>query len=396
MPPDFCIKVENESFDVHKELLAFASPYFQCMFDSGMQEIEKRMVELKDLEAQSVKTVIAYIYGKGITIKWNNVMDYVDIVEAWQMPDLKDKLEDFIITNISMENCLHWVFAAQRYNTEKVMNTLINFFSRYFTNVVVNPNFLSLKFTELKILFTDEVVRNISCDVKLTACINWTLANAKERENKFLDLVQHVGLTRCSDQFIQLVSKIFMDMFNLYHNETDIAYIRDTYISKIIPSSKSSSQLGTVSERKHMIAIGDTDCKDPKGRNILKFDFKKNKMEDLGTLPRLFHAACPARCWTPYGMFSGGGQYHRSVMCALLDIPSLNYIRLPDWTSLDLIYMQYLWMDKSTYLGTITHWTKCTFLIWTRIVGPHVRLYSRCLRCHMPVVFIPNYMSLTD
>ena len=331
IPADFCLKIENESLMVHKELLASVSPYFKCMLDSGMQEVEKGMVEVKDLKAQSVKTVISYIYGEEISFRWDDVMDYLDIVEAWQLPNLKDKLEEYIISNINTENCLNLAFAAQRYNTEKVMNKLINFFSRYFTNIVVNPNFLSLKFTELKILLTDGVVRNISCDVKLRTCINWTLANEKEREKHFMDLVQHVGLTRCSDQFMQLVSKIFLDMLKLYHSETDITYIRDTYISKIMCSHESSSRFRTVSEGQTMIAIGYTDLKDPQEREFLNFDFKRNIMEDLGTLPRIFHMTYPAQCWTPYGMFSGGSQYDESVLCALLDIPSMNYMRLPDF-----------------------------------------------------------------
>ena len=391
IPSDFFIKIENESLDVHKEFLASASPYFKCMFDSGMQEVQKGMVELKDLEAQSIKTVIAYIYGKEITIKWNDVIDYIEIVEEWQMTDLKDKLEDYIISNINVETCLHWVFEAQRYNTEKVMNKLINFFSLYFANVAVTSNFLSLKFAELQILFTDEVARNISCDVKLTACINWIMANEKEREKNFLELVQHVGITKCSGQFIQLCSKICMGMYRLYHSESKVAHIHDTYVSKLTSSSKSSDILGTVSEGQTMIAIGDADLEDPKGRKILKFDFKKNLVEDLGTLPRIFHAACPARCLTPYGIFSGGGQYDKSDTCALLDIQSMNYVRLPDF-NIPLSHLRAVFVNGKIYvLGkydrlnklycldlTAYRWTSCTVVQLSEVLyvcGIQTKLY---------------------
>ena len=374
-PPDFCIKIENESLLVDKELLASSSSYFKCMFDSGMQEVQKGMVELKDLEAQSVKTVISYICGEEICVQWDDVTDYLDIVEAWQMTDLKDKLEEYIISNINTENCLDLAFVAQRYNTDKVMNKLLNFFSLFFADVAVTSNFLSLKFAELQVLFTDEVARNISCDVKLTACINWIMANEKERENHFLDLVQHVGITRCSDQFIQLCSKICMDMYVIHRKVTDVAYIResrDRYISKVIPLAKASSRLRTAIEGQTMIAIGDTDLEDPKGRKMLNFDFKKNETENVRTLPEVLNAACPARCWTPYGIFSGGGQYDKSILCALLDIQSMNYIRLPDF-NVPLSHVNAVFVNGKVYvLGKYGgsskmysldlkayHWTSC-------------------------------------
>ena len=60
------------------------------------------------------------MYGRDITIEWDDVEDYLDIVESWQITELKDKLENYVARNIDVDNCISWSFTAQRYCMKKV------------------------------------------------------------------------------------------------------------------------------------------------------------------------------------------------------------------------------------------------------------------------------------
>ena len=99
IPPDLCITLKEESIPVHKEVLTSASHYFQCLFESGMQEVHNQTMILHELDlnhdisSHALKTVVEYMYGNDLEIEWNDVADYLDIVESWQLSEIKDKLD---------------------------------------------------------------------------------------------------------------------------------------------------------------------------------------------------------------------------------------------------------------------------------------------------------------
>ena len=129
-PPDFLIIVAEEKILVHGNLLEETCPYFQCMFECGIQEVEKQTLEVKNTKASVVRTVIAYLYGEDISISWEDVTDYIDIAEMWQLIELKDELEDYIVTSIDAHRnqCayMRWVDIAEKYRMQKLERKILN------------------------------------------------------------------------------------------------------------------------------------------------------------------------------------------------------------------------------------------------------------------------------
>ena len=162
--PDFCIKLKEESIPVHKEVLASASDYFHCLFKSGMQEVQNQTLILHDfnphhdLNPHAVKTVLEYMYGKYITVEWDDVTDYLDIVESWQIIKLKDKMEDYVASNITEDICITWSFIAQKYYMKKVQAKLNELMSSNFVKVTASSDFLSLPLSAVQDVLTDDMM----------------------------------------------------------------------------------------------------------------------------------------------------------------------------------------------------------------------------------------------
>ena len=334
IPPDFCIILEEESIPVHKEVLTSTSHYFHCLFESGMREAQNQTLILHDLDPHHnlnphvVKTVVQYMYGKDITIEWDNVADCLDVVESWQITELKDKLENYIreniAKNIGVDNCINWSFIAQRYCMKKVQSRIDEFMTSSFASVTASSVFLSLKFSELKELFTYDMMMNVSCDDKFCAIVNWIFVNEADRKDSCKDLLDHIGLLKCSHGFLQLVVGSYQK-----NASEDDCQSAEPYASKLL----AWTYIPEADKGKTIITLGDKPKKHLPNKNILQFDFDKNTIEEIGSLPDIFVGSYPARCSTPYGMFSGGGgdsKYEGSVTCALLDVPSMAYLRLPD------------------------------------------------------------------
>ena len=298
LPTDFCIKLKVESIPVHKEVLTSASHYFHCLFECDMQEVKNQTVVLRDLDPHVVKTVVEYMYGNDITIEWDDVVDYLDIVESWQITELKDKLEDYVARNFDVDNCINWSFIAERYCMKKVQGRIDESMSSNFASVTASSDFLSLDFSALKELLTEDMVMNVSCDDKLCACINWILGNEADRKNHYKDLLDRTGLLRCSHGFIELVVRSYLKTLS-----EDDCQSAEPYTFKLL----AWTYVPEVNKGKTMIALGDKPNKHLPNKNVLQLDFEKETIKEIGSLPDIFVRSYPARCSTPYGMFSGGG-----------------------------------------------------------------------------------------
>ena len=325
--PDFLISVENETIPVHKDVLEESCQYFSCMFECGMDEVQTGTLEVKNTSASVVRTVIFYMYGRNISIEWDDVMDYIDIIEMWQLKDLKEELEDYIIRHIdvSKNSWINWFFTAKKYHMRNLKRKLH---------------------------------QQIDAPTTLQTCIDTILENKMTMEQS-VDLFHRVELTKCSRNFMELVLTKYK-----YTLTTRKRRQMEPYLSVI--SQKCSrnnlgmgSDLHSVSEelmdedfdggsdnsihhkedsdnRHIVIAMGKILGRQEETM-IVRLDINAELSEisvnEIGGHSLRISADCSnsEHCLTPYGIFSCGcltSSQHRA--CVLLDLPSLNYICLPD------------------------------------------------------------------
>ena len=175
-PPDFSIIVEEETIPVHRNLIEENCHYFHCLFECGIQEVETGTLEVKHMKASVVRTVISYIYGENISIERDNVIDYIDIAEMWQLLQLKDELEDYIVTNTDADinNCMHWLHIAEKYHMVKL----------------------------------ERKIQALDACTKLRVYINLTQGDDDAHsESKYVNLLQRFKLTKCAPGFIEILLK---------------------------------------------------------------------------------------------------------------------------------------------------------------------------------------------
>ena len=175
-PPDFFITKGNVTLPVHRNVLKESSYYFTCMFECGIQEAQTGTLVVKNTTPSVVRTMISYVYGDEISIEWDDVMEYMDIIEKWQLQKLKDELEDYIITNVDVRNSVSWFFISQKYNMPKL---------------------------------EQKNHRMIDAPTKLEISINTILEDATMTMGEGVDLLQHKELAECSTKFMELVLKIY-------------------------------------------------------------------------------------------------------------------------------------------------------------------------------------------
>ena len=312
-PPDFSITVEDETILAHRNLLEESSHYFSCMFECGIQEAQTGTLEVKNIKFSTARTMISYIYGENINIQWDDVMDYMDIIEMWQLKELKDELEDYIIKNIDINNSVDWFFVAQKYHMGKL------------EQMIDAPSKLQL--------YMDTILQD-----KTT-----TMEHG-------MDLLHCMKLTKCTREFMEIVLSIYKETLsdvlmpevqpyistlsqacsvNTVDKDIDMPAVGDEVIEIEIGRLEAGSinqPSGEGSNNKHSILmIGNREGK----KMIIKLNipqkYTERSVREIGNPPIYSTMGASVHCLTPCGILSCG-----ESMCILLDIPSLNYIRLPD------------------------------------------------------------------
>ena len=103
---DFTFKVQKVSIPCHKVVLSAASQYFKSLFNSDGKNGERDGLILDTMNEHVMTNIIQYIYGQDILIQWQDIMEYLDAVNLFQLTKLKQHIEDYVIDHIDPDNPL--------------------------------------------------------------------------------------------------------------------------------------------------------------------------------------------------------------------------------------------------------------------------------------------------
>ncbi|XP_078382324.1 BTB and MATH domain-containing protein 38-like [Oculina patagonica] len=122
---DVVLVVEEETFHVHRQVLALWSPVFDKMFTSEFKEKDKNEVPLPGKKASEIREMLLLIYPSVAkkVITEGNCYFLVKLAHEYQMEALFKRCEDFmahIITNKSNDKVLTDLVFAQTYELEKL------------------------------------------------------------------------------------------------------------------------------------------------------------------------------------------------------------------------------------------------------------------------------------
>ncbi|XP_070554794.1 kelch repeat and BTB domain-containing protein 8-like [Ptychodera flava] len=103
---DVVLVVESEEFACHKNVLAACSPYFEAMFTGGLCEAGMDRVELKEIDAGSMKAVLDYMYTSEVSLCEESVQGIVQASHMLQIEPLEDHCASYLERHLHASNCI--------------------------------------------------------------------------------------------------------------------------------------------------------------------------------------------------------------------------------------------------------------------------------------------------
>uniref|UniRef100_A0A914PHX1 BTB domain-containing protein n=1 Tax=Panagrolaimus davidi TaxID=227884 RepID=A0A914PHX1_9BILA len=126
---DFTIVVGEKEIKVHKLILKNWSNVFRAMFNSNMKESIENKVEIKDFSFNVVETGIKMIYHCNFetSLSIEDLMKLLQFFDKYNIPSLKDKVEPFLISQISAANVCRLINFSILSNSMKLKNKCMEF-----------------------------------------------------------------------------------------------------------------------------------------------------------------------------------------------------------------------------------------------------------------------------
>jgi len=130
---DFKIVSNGTEFECHKNFIASQSEIFKNVIDRWAPEGRMMMDEYTP---EVVENLLSHCYRRPLeeNVFHANVVDFLNIGEKYDLSDLKDKAEIFMISNMKKETFIEFLVSSDLFKAPKVKEAALNFLS---TNKII-------------------------------------------------------------------------------------------------------------------------------------------------------------------------------------------------------------------------------------------------------------------
>ena len=217
--------VELEADDVnipcHKVVLAAASPYFNTMFTSGLQESTSRTVPLT-VDSATLACVVDYFYTAEVEFTVDNVQKIVEASDLLQMDDLKTAGEKFMLERVDAANCIGYRNFASLYRLKQLQEGARQVMLDKFSSVVSGAEFKDLTCAELIDYIGEDGINVRNEDLVFESVLLWVRHDPDSRRTCLIEILDYVRLPYCSINYMTEV----VDTCDLFTSECR-EYVRE-------------------------------------------------------------------------------------------------------------------------------------------------------------------------
>ncbi|GBN14700.1 Speckle-type POZ protein B [Araneus ventricosus] len=147
---DFILKVGDKSLQVHKAVLCARSPVFKAMLTSNMEEKAKNMMDISDLEEDTVRRMLTFMYtDMAGNVDWDTAKKLYFAGDKYCLLTLKRICSEVLNQNLSISNVGEVLVLADMHADEYLKKKALEFICDHELEVMCS--------TEWKTFMADEM-----------------------------------------------------------------------------------------------------------------------------------------------------------------------------------------------------------------------------------------------
>ncbi|KAG8181914.1 hypothetical protein JTE90_012470 [Oedothorax gibbosus] len=145
---DFTLRVGDEEFKAHKNILCARSSVFNTMLNCEMEEKLTNCVKITDFDPPTVRKMLNYIYcGQVEDLTPEVALQLYSAAEKYNLQDLKDICDGYLSNNLSVDIFCDALILAKLHNGERLMTATKIFFKVNTAVIKKNEKWCSLSKT---------------------------------------------------------------------------------------------------------------------------------------------------------------------------------------------------------------------------------------------------------
>ncbi|XP_030054828.1 kelch-like protein 31 [Microcaecilia unicolor] len=208
---DLTIATKTKSFAVHRVVIASCSDYFHNILK---KDPSTQRVDLNDISPLGLATVITYAYTGKLTLSLYTIGSIISSAIYLQIHTLVKMCCDFLMQEISVENCMYIANIAETYGLKNTKETAQKFIRDNFMEFSETEQFLKLTFDQINELLVDDELQLPSEILALQIAIKW-LDFDQKRVKYAADLLCNIRFGTISAQdlvnYVQTIPRMMQD-----------------------------------------------------------------------------------------------------------------------------------------------------------------------------------------
>ncbi|EYB96209.1 hypothetical protein Y032_0152g2864 [Ancylostoma ceylanicum] len=199
---DICLVAGEEKIPAHKVVLAAFSPYFEAMFRSGMLEAKDSQVNMKNIDAATLRNLVGYAYGQNITVTKQNLQDVIVAANFLQLEELSKKCEKFLFEKQTDEDNALSILKVLTTLSSSIAARAEQYVKNTFSAIAQTDGFLNLSYEDVKKLLSATDLHTPSEEEVFYAAMRW-IDHAPERMEQAPSLLACVRLPLLQEAFLK-------------------------------------------------------------------------------------------------------------------------------------------------------------------------------------------------
>ncbi|XP_040904442.1 kelch-like protein 3 isoform X5 [Toxotes jaculatrix] len=289
------------------------------MFTGDMSESKAHQVEIREVDGQTLRKLVDYIYTAEIEVTEDNVQVLLPAASLLQLMDVRQVCCEFLQSQLHPTNCLGIRAFADLHTCTQLLNQAHAYAEQHFTEVVQGEEFLGLTLQQVCSLISSDKLTVSTEEKVFEAMIAWIKHDKPARLEYMPKLMEHVRLPLLSrDYLVQIVEKEAL----IKNNNTCKDFLIEAMKYHLLPADQRhliktdrTRPRTPISIPKVMIVVGG---QAPKAiRSVECYDFQEDRWYQVADLPS---RRCRAGVVTMAGRVYAVGGFNSSLRERTVDM----------------------------------------------------------------------------
>ncbi|ESO87598.1 hypothetical protein LOTGIDRAFT_194339 [Lottia gigantea] len=149
---DVLLIVEGKNFLAHKLVLATCSDFFFEKFSDGKDKPGSNQIELEDVKASTIYSILDCMYTGKISLTPNTIRDVLSTATMLGFLGIHEACEEYLIEHLTTENCFLYMDIASTYDLSMLSDKCLENAARNFQHATKGSEFRYVPVEQLILL----------------------------------------------------------------------------------------------------------------------------------------------------------------------------------------------------------------------------------------------------